>query len=318
MPAISSIGDRMCDVLILGARSWIGFRLAEAFRVAYPTWNVVGTSTSVTAGPQSSDRLPQFLVNAVTPSDNHALVHELHPRIVFNLLRGEDEQGLDIHRRVVGACVELGIRYVYASSALALDGYSSHTILTEDLPSQSISPYGRFKGVCEGILGSSYASSDWLILRFASIQGWSPWKPSRNEAFLRKLADRNSIIVDVGITQNRLLDTVFAAAVVDITVNESCQGIYHLGADDASEELNYLRSVAQAFGFDDSLVHAGNSRDLNLRLSCSRLHQATDNRWRRTEAETLNGLLVEPSLQVYQQGPPTTHINSSKHRDKFY
>ncbi|MDA8964597.1 NAD(P)-dependent oxidoreductase [bacterium] len=294
----------MCDVLIFGARSWIGFRLAEAFTSRFPDWSIVGTSsTSLQSDDrQSGDQISPLLVKAATSGDFSTLVHDMRPRIVFNLLRGEDQQGLDIHSCIARDCFELGIRYVYASSALALDGYSKDAVLTEDIPPLSVTPYGHFKGQCENYLTSTFPGDDWLVLRFSSIQGWSPWKSTRNEVFLKKLANGDSVTVDLGIFQNRLLDTVFATAVVDLACNTLGKGVFHLGAEDSSEELFFLRAVAIAFGLDDSLVHAGKRNDLNLGLSCSRLHGSTNDRWRRNECQTIEGLLAVPELQRWRNG----------------
>ncbi|MBA4135854.1 MAG: hypothetical protein C0518_00900 [Opitutus sp.] len=286
----------MSEVVILGARSWIGFRLTEAFARARPEWRVLGTSAVAPAVfPSGVPALPT-LVAARTTAEISALVRAQRPRVVINLLRGEDENDRSIHLAVARACSEAGCRYLYASSVLALDGYTLGGPLAEDLPARSVTPYGQFKGSCEAVLLEEFTRGDWQILRFASIQGWSPWKPSRNEAFLRKIVAGTPVVVDVGVRQNRLQDTVFAAAVVDVALCAECQGVFHFGADDFSDEVDFLRAVAWAFGLDGALVRPGVRREVNLSVSCERLHAVTGNRWRRLEAETLTGLRTEPGL----------------------
>ena len=288
----------MCDVLILGARSWIGFRLTNAFRLIRPNWRVVGTSSSpVVTFPLGVDATPA-LVSAVTPDEFSELLGDMHPLIVINLLRGENENGMKVHLQVARLCATLGCRYVYASSALALDGYPLGKLLDENTRAFSITPYGQFKAACEAVLVDGFPSGNWQILRFSSIQGWSPWKPSRNEVFLRKLVAGESVTVDLGVRQNRLQDTVFASAVVDIVTHTNCRGVFHFGTEDASDEFDFLQAVARIFGQNESLVRSGIRRNVNLAVSCVRLHEETSNLWRRTEAQTLAGLRSDLGLMA--------------------
>jgi nucleoside-diphosphate-sugar epimerase len=284
----------MSPVLILGARSWTGFRLTEAILKNHAQAVVLGTTTSQNL--KSIQKNHADFEFAQSSDDFKKIIQQKNYSTVINLLRGEDAVGLDIHRQVATECFKAGIRYVYASSALALDGYNFNQILTEDLPAKSITPYGQFKGACEDYLEDLYPNEDWLALRFSSIQGWSPWKPSRNEAFLTKLKQAQVVKVSRGIKQNRLYDEIFAQAVVQLINQPDARGIFHLGTVDQSEEIDFLQAVAKTFGYEESGVQADGERKVNLSLSCNRLHQATANQWRQTEAQTLTALVQEPHL----------------------
>ena len=289
----------MGPVLILGARSWIGFILTEALLGKKADRIILGTTSSQNL-KSKPDGQPDFL-NASTPADFIKIFKQKKYSCVINLLRGEDAQGLEIHQQISAECFKAGARYIFTSSALALDGYDFNQVLTEDLPAKSITPYGQFKGVCENYLKTHYPKENWLALRFSSIQGWSPWKPSRNEAFLTKLQQAQTVNVSRGIKQNRLYDKVFGQAVVQLIDTPSAQGIYHLGTDDQSEEIDFLRLVAKAFGYEESAVHEDGERRVNLSLSCERLHQATANSWRQTESQTIRALLNEPHLNILRK-----------------
>ena len=275
-------------MLVLGARSWIGFRLAEAIRRLDPSVEVTGTSRSEQRDGAflEADDLPDFDV----------AVRELRPDAVVNLLRGEDARGRAIHAGVASLCAGLGIHYSFASSALALDGYR-RTELTEDLLPSSETPYGQFKAACE--LDLHRIGGEWLVLRFASIHGWSPWKPSRTEAFLTRLAGGETVTVDRGVLQNRLEDRVFAEAVAQAVLDRRT-GTLHLGATDCSEELDFLRRLAGAFGQPEALVVEGGDRAVNLVVQPRRLFALYPGRFERTEAQTIDGLLSCPELRQYR------------------
>ena len=286
----------MSPVLILGARSWIGFRLTEAILKNHAQAVILGTTTSQNL--KSIQKTHADFEFAQSSDDFKKILKQKNYSTVINLLRGEDASGLEIHRQVATECFKAGVRYVYASSALALDGYDFNQILTEDLPAKSITPYGQFKGACEDYLKDIYPNEDWLALRFSSIQGWSPWKPSRNEAFLTKLKQAQVVKVSRGIKQNRLYDEIFAQAVVQLINQPTSRGIFHLGTVDQSEEIDFLQAVAKTFGYAESGVQADGERKVNLSLSGDRLHQATANQWCQTEAQTLAALVQEPHLSL--------------------
>ncbi len=281
-------------MLVLGARSWIGFRLAEALDRMNPVVVVVGTS-------RGTDSNGRFVPASVLP-DYLSLVREQRPAWVINLLRGEDEQGRAIHAGVAALCAREGIHYTFASSALALDAYRG-VELTEDLPPRSETPYGQFKAACESDLQRT--GGEWLVLRFASIHGWSPWQKTRTESFLGRLAAGEAVKVDRGVVQNRLQDTVFAEAVAQAVLDRRT-GTLHLGTTDSSEELVFLRRLAAAFGHPADLVVEGRERKVNLVVQPGRLLELYPGRFERTEAETIEGLLSCPQLRQYRTSEAAT------------
>lgn len=283
----------MRSVLVLGITSWIGFRLAERLQAQPGLWRLAGTSRT----EQGASVLGATLHAAADAPGFSRVLETTQPGVVVNLLRGEDAAGMAVHKTVTEWCAGHDALYCYASSALALDGYSGAS-LTEDLPARSISPYGQFKQACEAAL---QARSDCrhLILRFASVQGWVPHKVTRNEAFLRKLAAGQEVTVDRGVLQNRILDRTLAAAVVDLLAAD-VRGVVHLGATDASEECAYLQRVAKAFNLDPSRVKPGASREVNLVVQPRRLYELFGDRYRTTEAQAVQGLLDYEGLRCHR------------------
>lgn len=286
-------------ILILGARSWIGFRLAEAVRARIPHARILGTSSSPEpVFPDGSIAVPELRPGRV-PRDFVGLIQSEKPALVFNLLRGEDETAFESHVASALASAACGARYVFSSSAMALDGLAPSVVRDEDVRPVAASAYGRFKVRCEAHLQDAHPQGNWQVLRFASIQGWSPWKASRNEAFLRRLASGEKVVVDQGIFQNRLLDTAFAHWTVDLALHAPALGILHLGTLDHSEEHEFLSAVASDFGLDPSAVTRGGSSPRRLDLSCHKARQWVGGRHDYRESDTRAGLLSEPHLRAW-------------------
>jgi dTDP-4-dehydrorhamnose reductase len=281
-------------VVILGARSWVGFRLVQAF--AEKSISVIGTTSSpLEVIPAAVRAMPQLEI-ARGIHEFTALIRRQRPNVVFNLLRGENVDGLQVHAQIARLCAELGSRYVYASSALVFEGHPANLILDEAAQPNATTQYGQFKAECERLLVNEYPQSDWQILRFTSIQGWSPWKPSRNEAFLTRLSKGDNIDVNKGIIQNRMLDLDFVRQVRDNALLAAARGVMHMGTDDASDETEFLCRVAVAFGWSADHVRPSQMKNCHIALDCARTHALTGGRWRRTEAQTIQGLLSERGL----------------------
>lgn len=265
--------------------------------------SIVGTSTTeILAKPPATAGMPP-ITRADTWRDYERLIRENRPSLVFNLLRGETAAGFDLHVGLARLCADIGCRYIYASSALVFEGHPRGLVLDEQARPCATTAYGSFKASCEKHLAEVHPDGDWQVLRFSSIQGWSPWKPSRNEVFLSKLSKGEGIRVDTGIIQNRLLDQDFARQVAEIAVMPAAKGILHLGTDDSSEEIDFLRRVALAFGWPVESIKAGPAKDCHIALACDRVHALTRGAWHRTEDETIEGLLREQNLAHFRRTP---------------
>lgn len=274
-------------ILVLGARSWIGYRLYE--RAVHNSWAFHGTSSS------ESDF---DFVNHICLRPEHfsSLITTLSPDVVVNLLRGEDEAGFQCFEATIQASANVGAHYVYASSALALDGYED-VALTDDLEARSVSEYGKFKGACEdAVLRRSDLRS--LILRFSSIHGWSPCRPSRSETLLQKLCLGESISVQKGVIQNRLADVRLADHIIKLISNRR-EGVVHLGASNSSEEHEFLAKLATVFGYSADSIKVDGQRNVNLALIPS--SEAILGLAVESEQDTIETLLKTKELEHFKK-----------------
>lgn len=277
-------------MLILGLSSWIGFLLSQRMTVGEDL-EVLGTSR------QRSFNVPWAKCLQVDDYSAYLDVLSAHrPLTVLNLLRGEDDPDFLLHQQIVEYCCRCGARYIYASSALALDGYPEGTDLVESLAPNSITPYGNFKGLCERSLVTSGARH--LILRFSSIQGCVPHKRTRNELFLEKVSTGAPVVVDGGVIQNRLFDRAFVDAVHGL-IRSDAEGVYNFGTVDSSTEVSFLRRQAEVFGWDPSLVLEGPCRGVNLALNTSKIIAELGSQFSLTEEQTLESLRQCEGLKRY-------------------
>ena len=283
-------------ILVLGATSWIGWHLLKQLGREREYWEVHASSRS--------DSLCQYdfcLWHRIGCADTlRSVLVKVQPVIIVNLLRGEDVTGFRINRAAAEWAADHGACLVYASSALALDGYKG-VELTEDLPALGSSAYGRFKQKCERCL-TEIASDSSLIVRFSSIHGWAPHKLTRSESFLQNMFKAQTVTVDRGVTQNRMFDQKLASAILDL-IKGGVTGVVHLGSQDSSEELEFLQKVADAFGYDGrNLVVPGNQdRNVNLALTPKRILELYGAKYKVSERETIHGLLDCSSLIKYRK-----------------
>lgn len=279
-------------VLLLGGRSWIGYRLAQC--LVANNFSVIATTSADTVWCNKASTESACYIQASNGDHYLAAIHKYRPQIIINLLIGIAENDFSNHVAVAKAAEANGSLYVYTSSALALDDYQGEE-LVESLPPRSRSDYGKFKGRCENHL-ATLPDLQSLILRFSSIHGWCPWKVTRTESLLMRLAAGEEITVDRGVIQNRMSDTAFAETVLSLMLSNS-SGVAHIGTDDSSEEIAFLRRVATEFGYAPNLVRAGEQRSVNLALVPQLGRHPSGGK---TEADTLVDIVSIAELGKYK------------------
>lgn len=208
---------------------------------------------------------------------------------VINLARGEDDQGFRLHQALIEFTNRHGTRYHYASSFNAVDADLSKPHHESDPPSAQ-SPYGQFKARCERELAAH--AKNWAVFRFPAVHGWAPNRVARTEEFLRKLKGGEPVRVSTGVVQNRIFAGDLARLMAEIAGGNE-QGVFHLGARDSSEELDFLRRLAAAFGYDTGLVQPGEASPCNAVMLSARLKGLP------SEAETLARTRAQPELAGY-------------------
>jgi dTDP-4-dehydrorhamnose reductase len=270
-------------ILILGSSSWLGYLLLEELSLNYPR---VEFASTIYKNKFNFD-FNVKLYSASKLEDYEAILKDFEPTVIVNFLRGEDDQGMLLHHSLIEYSKNANSYYLYASSALALDGYKDIE-LTEDVLANGKSEYGLFKANCEQALYDS--SINWCVLRFSSVQGWISHKHTRNEIFLLKLSKGQNIIVDRGVYQNRMLANLMIKGIADI-IHYKHEGIIHFGTIDSSDELTFLQKQAEIFGYSPKLINSSSvERNVNLVCVPNRIYKLLGDSYKVSEADTLHSL----------------------------
>lgn len=267
-------------ILILGSTSWLGSALLNRLNIRKEDYQLITTIHKNKIGLDVDIEI----VTAQELKDYQIALETFKPNVVVNFLRGENEEGYNIHKSIIDFSHTEKSHYIYASSVLALDAYENID-LTESVLAKSLSEYGIFKGNCEEMLYNSMI--DWTILRFSSLQGYCAHKPTRNEAFLSRLWNGENIYVDSGVVQNRMfVDDMIL--IVEKIIERTVKGIIHIGTVDSSDEIDFLRKQANLFGFSsDRVRESGNQRNVNLNCIPSKIHDLFGDDFKLYEKNTL-------------------------------
>tara|TARA_B110000091_G_C13817902_1_gene478896 strand:- start:2699 stop:3559 length:861 start_codon:yes stop_codon:yes gene_type:complete len=279
-------------ILVLGSTSWLGYLLLEELSIKIPQIPLASTIYK----NKIDFNFNVKLFNASNLQDYNSILDEFQPTVIVNFLRGEDDNGMLLHKALINYADKTEAYYVYASSALALDAYSGIE-LTEKILANGKSDYGLFKAKCEQALYDS--TSKWCILRFASVQGWVHHKLTRNENLLKNLSKGEKIIVDSGVSQNRILANLMIKGIVDLIILKT-EGIIHFGTVDSSDEVDFLQKQAELFGYSSKLIERS-PVDRNVNLVCvpNRIFNILGETYRVSEDDTLQSLIEITELKRY-------------------
>lgn len=113
-----------------------------------------------------------------------------------------------------------------------------------------------------------------------------------------QLQQGKAIPVHQGVIQNRLQAEVLAAMMVELTLRRT-QGVFHLGTVDDSEEIDFLRNLAERFGYPAEQIVASKKNICNAVMIPERVFQILGDDWRKTETDTLNAVANDPGLNKY-------------------
>ncbi len=283
-----SIAD---PILILGASGWLGNYLVPEIVRRKPGVRVLAAH----AARKTNFNL-QSVESILLSSSHSSLLSSIGAGTVVNLARGEQEEDFQFHQSLIKYCNERGARYIYASSANAVDADVSKSHRETDPPA-SKSDYGRFKARCEIELINTCRNS--LILRFAGVHGWAPNRIARTEEFLKKLADGVVVSVPPGILQNRIFVGDLAEMISILIEDNRVREVVHLGTSDFSDEIIFLRKLAEAFGYDQLQVSEAEPMEWNAVMIPERWLRIFPNLVLPTENETIRKVREQPEFQKY-------------------
>ncbi|WP_417335671.1 sugar nucleotide-binding protein [Halobacteriovorax marinus] len=269
----------MKKILILGSSSWIAHYLIPSLKKEFGECHIVGSVLN---------NKPEHLIDTFKASnDQLEIIDEqiiaLSPDIVINMTRGEDDDGFALHKYLIEKSQTMNFHYNYFSSFNALDANVSSEHYEDEMPN-SQTEYGQFKAKCELELEKS--GDDFSIFRFGATHGWAPNSQSRTELFLEVMLSGESLTIDRGVLQNRLA-TNHLADMMAAVLKRDGKGVFHFGARDGSDELDFLRELAHSFGHPREQVIEGGINSCNALMIPERTLKLIGPSYEKSEEDTI-------------------------------
>lgn len=281
----------MKSIFVLGASSWIGHDVCIQLQKDFSDFEIIGTYQN------HRPNLPIKLLQTHS-RDYSPLVQILktyRPKIIFNLLRGEDLDTFQLHQELCQITRDHDSYYAYFSSFNALDANLNSEHYEDEVPNAQ-SDYGRFKAKCEQELNN--LGNNFVIFRFAATHGYAPFRLSRTESFLQKLKNGEKIVVEQGIVQNRTSTRQLALMVSSVAKNQG-KGVFHLGTIEPSCEISFLQKLATSFGYEKERVEKGPENKCNAFMVPKKIFELCGDGLKFTEDEAIKDILAIKELSSY-------------------
>ena len=275
--------------LILGSSGWVAHYLIPELQTL--GLDVIGIS-------QKNN--PKHSIN----NTNHSIesddfideVRKISCDVIINMLHSKNyKKSAILNEKISKHCIETKIHYFYMSSANALDGESTKPHIESDLANGG-SDYGKYKAECEHYLYAHHPKS--CILRFPATHGYAPNRIARTEDFLQKLNNSQTVSIFTGVFQNRPYVGHLAKMMARI-IKDKHSGIFHLGTKEQSDEFDFFKNLALAFGYPDYQVSKGEKHDFYLTVFPKRIYELYGNEFLFSEQDTIKELLKSDELQKY-------------------
>lgn len=178
------MGNR--HVLVTGGAGYVGAvlvpkLLSEGYGVTVLDWYIYGDVLSPVAGHPNLTQVhgdirdPSKVAQALGDCDSviHLACISNDPSFELDPALGKTIN-YDATKQLIDMAVGRGIsRFIYASSS-SVYGVKQEDRVTEDLPLEPLTDYSKFKAVCETYLKEHAGTMPYLILRPATICGYSP------------------------------------------------------------------------------------------------------------------------------------------------
>lgn len=217
---------------------------------------------------------------------------------ILNMLHAKDfKKSFEIHQELVSYCSEYKMHYTYMSSSNAIDGDVSRPHYETDKAFGG-SDYGKYKARCEHHLYANMPQA--LIIRFPATHGYAPNRVARTEEFLKKLKNGEEVICWRGIYQCRPY-VGHLSKMITKAIFEEEHGIFHMSATTKSEEYDFMRKLAEVFGYCKEQVVSGKENKWNMTIFPKKIFEKYGDEYKFSEADTLEMLGKCPYLAKYKK-----------------
>ena len=205
------------------------------------------------------------------------------------------EINMDGAARLVESLPDSKIRFIHISTDLVLDG--EHAPYTEDDPANPISVYGDVKLEAERIVLESGKNT--VVLRPALIYG--PMPESKKGCFMHWMLHRFQAGEKVNLFTDEYRTPAYAidiARAVDglMDSNKTSHRLYHIGAPESVNRVEFATMLCDAAGCDPSLINPCQLKDVDTGYPRTR-----DVSLDSTRIQTDLGLTLTPISQALRE-----------------
>jgi len=278
-------------VLILGSSGWVAH---------YVIFELISHDFEITG--ISNKNNPHYNITnlniAIENTEYLKKVKEVECDYIINMLHAKDfERSYDIHCQLVQFCKESKKHYTYMSSSNAMDGDVTRAHF-ENEKAKGGSLYGKYKAQCEHYLYENMPNA--LIVRFPATHGHAPNRIARTEEFLLALQNDKEFFCYTGLYQGRPFVGHLAKMICKAIV-ESESGVFHMSTTDFSDQLTFLRNLAEAFGYKQDCVRVDKEIKWNMTLIPQKIFEKYGDEFKFSEKDTIEALASCKKLKTYHR-----------------
>ena len=164
-------------------------------------------------------------------------------------------------KNIVDACKTINAKLAFISSDLVFDGTKGK--YSEEDEVNPLSIYGKQKVMAEEIIKDNL--DNWLIARASSIYGWDPGRDN----FVSWVIDELKNGQEIQIVYDQYVTPIYAGSLAYILIRlleNNKTGVYHVGEGECVNKYEFVKKIAEVFGFDEKLVKPISSDKLNQNI----------------------------------------------------
>lgn len=154
------------------------------------------------------------------------IINDVNPSIIISSLRGDFNEQVIFHKKLISICDKKKIKIIYISSSNVFDSFTNYPSYEFD-KTFSESKYGKFKIAIENEI-LRMQNSDWTILR-------SPMIFDKKSPRIDEIKDLIKNKIPIEIFPNLIVNinsSVIMAKQIHYFLSREIKGIIHLGSED--------------------------------------------------------------------------------------
>ena len=261
---LSSSGSMLYNrILITGANGLLGQALVARMS-RFPEYDVLATGRD-DAPRYEGGSCGYAPLDITDPEAVHSIFQDFAPNVVINCAAMTEVDRCEANKEacwavnvravetLAEACKALGARLIQVSTDFVFDGEDGP--YREDARPDPVNYYGRSKLAAENVAREA-GMSKWAIVRTVLVYGTGHHLSRSNIALwlIEQLANGESvhIVTDQWRTPTYVDDL---ATGIERLVHFEKTGVYHLSGRELLTVHDFAQTIADVFGFDDSLIH---------------------------------------------------------------